>query len=50
MVAMSGDPASPVIIRSEERRSTAFTSSLDEEKEVMSMAVSKLTGQGAHLF
>ena len=49
MLATTGDTASPVIIHSEER-STAFTSSLVEEKEAMSMAVSKLTGQGVHLF
>jgi len=39
MVAMTGDPASPVIIHSEERRDAAFTLSFDEEKEAMSMAV-----------
>jgi len=50
MVATTGDPAYPVIIHSEERRGAAFTSSFNEEKEVMSMAVSKLTGQGVHLF
>ena len=50
MVATTGDPAYPVIIHSEERSGAAFTSSFNEEKEVMSMAVSKLTGQGVHLF
>ena len=50
MVATTGDTAYQVIIHSEERRGAAFTSSFDVEKEVMSMAVSTLTGQGVHLF
>jgi len=53
MVATTRDPASPVIIHSEERRGAAFTSSFDEEKDAVhgcQMDNGKFTGQSTHLF